>query len=383
MRILFVFLLSVVFSYPVFSQHRGLWVVRHTLLNDTQSGQILPLAEQLNITDLYIQVRALGRTFFQRDSVFTPDDGGTAFNNFKYILQNAHRQNIKIHAWINAFYINLSSAEGHQISLGSAEQKNYILRRANDMAPPDRKALKKGGIEGEFIDPLYQKNLTYIKSLSAYLIDSLGVDGIHLDYFRYPAFNFSFSPAGRTDFILKHYMDPADIYSKNGTMSLQQKYQLDLKYKNYLQNNIKNALRQIQTSIWRKNKKIVLSVAVKANARTAKENYLQNWQDWLRENDCDRIILMNYNNQDSVFYNNIGLIDKDLDKKRIVIGIATYNAEMNTVLQRIKQIESSAFAGYNLFSYNDINKKPTLLLRLKKRQAFLFKAEKTLTRKRE
>jgi len=358
------FLFTIVILLSASSLHRGLWVVRHTLLDDTESNQLVPTAERLKVTDLYIQVRALGRTFFERDSAFTANDTGRAFQNFKSILTHAHKKNIRVHAWINAFFINVSvSGSGSDHPL-SAIQKQYLLRRSVDMAPLSHKELRKAGIEGDFIDPLNQKNLSYIKSLSGYLIDSLQVDRIHLDYFRYPDIKFSFSPAARAEFILKNYCDPVDIYQDNGKLDHEAKYAFSILYTKFLNQNIKNSLKEIKNSIQRDTKKIVLSIAVKANPLTASEIYVQDWQNWLNDGLCNRIILMNYNNQDSVFYQNLNLIHKNLNKNEIVVGIATYNLNMPGILKRIKQVRQSVFEGYSLFSYNDIRSKPQLLYRL-------------------
>ena len=364
MRTALILLFSAVLAMSASSPHRGLWVVRHTLLVDSDSEQVVSSAAQLNITDLYIQVRALGRTFFERDSSFSPNDTGRAFQNFKLILKRAHKNHIRVHAWINAFFVSVSAENSDTNYFQNNTRNNYLLRRAGDSFPVSPKELRNAGIEGDFIDPLNQKNISYIKSLSGYLIDSLHVDGIHLDYFRYPDFMFSFSPAGRTEFILKNYCDPVDIYQNNGKINPQEKYMLNLRYKKFLSQNIKNALVQIKESINRSKQKIVLSIAVKANPQKAEKNYLQDWQSWLHEKLCNRVILMNYNNQDSVFYQNIRLIQHTLNKKNIVMGIATYNLSMNKILQRVEQIARSAFAGYALFSFNDLRTKPELLRRL-------------------
>ncbi len=364
MRITLIVLFSVVLALSASSQHRGLWVVRHTLLDDSESAQLVPTAERLKITDLYIQVRALGRTFFERDSNFAPNDTGKAFRNFKTILKRAHKKHIRVHAWINAFFVNVSIGNSATNYLPNTIKSKYLLRRAGDELPVTHKELRKAGIEGDFIDPLDQKNISYIKSLSRYLIDSLYVDGIHLDYFRYPDFSFSFSPAGRTEFILKNYCDPVDIYLNNGKMYPSEKYLLNIRYKQFLNQNIKNALVQIKKSIQHTNRNIILSIAVKANPVSAKNVYLQNWQNWLHEKLCNRVILMNYNNQDSVFYQNINLVKQKLNKNEIIIGIATYNLSMLKIVQRVEQIGHSGFAGYTLFSYNDILNKPVLMLRL-------------------
>ncbi len=360
MRTILIIICSFVLISQANSNHRGLWVVRHTLLDSPKSEQLVPDAVRLKITDLYIQVRALGRTFFERDSAFTPNMASPAFRNFKNILMLAHKNNIKVHAWINAFFINVSIDNSINNHFFGNEQNKYLLRRAGDLLPPSHKELRKAGIEGDFTDPLNQKNLSYIKSVSTYLIDSLKVDGIHLDYFRYPGFSFSFSPAGRSDFILKYYCDPVDIYLNNGNIDPLHKYTMGIRYKEFLSKNIKTALQEIQKTIQRRNTNVILSIAVKANSVLAEKIYVQNWQSWLREKLCDRIILMNYNNQDSVFYKNLRSIEPDLNKKRIVVGIATYNQEIQKIIERINRIKASAFAGYTLFSYNDIKEKQTL-----------------------
>ena len=341
------------------SSHRGLWVVRYTLLSEQETKDLVITARELNITDLYVQVRALGKIFFVDDALFTEADTGRALKNFKYLLNESHEENIRVHAWINAFYIYSGNPDlAADTHLLATEQK-YLLRTVKHDIPASSNEYKKAGIEGFYIDPINKKNLTHINNLIRYLSHSLSVDGIHLDYFRYPDFKFSFSPAGRTAFILSEYVDPINIY--NPQFGFDSMTLMDKKYKEYLKENIAKSLYAINKSVKDVNKKLELSIAVKPNPLIAKNTYIQDWTSWLEQGLCDKIILMNYNSDDRIFYDNIYLTRQFDNNDKIIVGISTFNQQNVSVIKRLNHIGKSDFAGFTLFSYNDLRLKPDLI----------------------
>ena len=49
------------------------------------------------------------------------------------------------------------------------------------------------------------------------------------------------------------------------------------------------------------------------------------------------------------------LDDRELNKK-IIVGVSTYNQDVNAVVRRLEAVKSGGYAGYSLFSYNYLNR---------------------------
>lgn len=362
-KILFIFIIILTFSTCTSAAPiRGLWVTRFALKDYNEISNIISTAKSLCITDLYVQVRALGQMYGQNGT--DPED-----SPFGLLVKSAQNEKIRVHAWINVLYIwagNSPPQDDHHIYYKAL---NSLVRSSFLVQIPNYKMLKKQGIEGFFIDPGDQQNLLDIKFLISDLIQKYRVDGIHLDYLRYPSFDYSFSPNGRTKFFREYWFDPVDMFKfENDTLSSEilEKYKYASgTYKSFLRQQVTDLLIDLKEYIQQFNKRIELSVAVKPDREIAYNYYFQDWGDWLTNNICDRVVMMNYDTVTTNFINNL---KTDLDEKyqeKIVVGISTYNQDFKAVQDRINITMNMGTAGYAIFSYNYLWEHQSYLRRLK------------------
>lgn len=347
--LLFFLLLTNPFCHASENQ-RAMWVVRYALSSTEEIDNIIYVSERLNITDIYVQVRALGENY---NSSLQKTDVPALFS---LLVQRAKNKNIKVHAWLNTLYIWTGDIEPESKNHIFYRAPNSILRSAADNDIPRYNTLKKEGIEGYFVSPLDSLNLHEVKMFISDLINIYHVDGIHLDYFRYPDIKYSISPHSRTEFMLQNFIDPEKIYSDVSYFTKKRGYQafiyIDEIYREFLRNSMNNMLIQIKNHIHAVNDKIELTVAVKPNLIQARHRYFQDWGAWLKNDLCDKVLLMNYNTDYDTFKQNIRLAQSLQSNDRIIIGISTYNQNENAVRQRVKLVSNMDFAGYALFSYN-------------------------------
>ena len=97
------FFIFILFYSPLLSQN-GLWVVRYALNSSSQCEKLIDAAKSLNVTDIYLQVFAKGQAWYPTKTAFN----SVKLNNeqcFKDIVERAHKNSIKIHAWINVLNI--------------------------------------------------------------------------------------------------------------------------------------------------------------------------------------------------------------------------------------------------------------------------------------
>lgn len=354
----FFFLIDISFA----AKSRGLWVVRYALLEEEEIEHIINSALILKITDLYVQVRASGKLFFQQENNLTHLITNSAAKNFLRLQKKAAHHKIKVHAWLNI--LNIWSSAKKPIN---AEHLFYIshgsvLRRWVDKTT-DITALRKMGIEGYFIDPADPGNFKNLKRIIKLLVEKYNVDGIHLDYFRYPSLQVTSSPSMRTRFILQEYIDPEKIYipwDKKQSDQISYFAEMNIAYKSFLLKSLTNLLANIQLYVNSFPQKIELSIAVKPTPVLAKSNYFQDWAAWLERDLCDKIITMNYAPEAKRFNENLNACSTLNKNNKIIIGISTYNQDENGVLQKIKTVINNNFAGYALFSYNSLQERKML-----------------------
>jgi len=114
---------------------------------------------------------------------------------------------------------------------------------------------------------------------------------------------------------------------------------------------------------------LILSAAVKPNLYQARQRFYQEWDVWLAAGYLDKAIVMNYAKNLKDFAANIDIMYDNLPskyRKKIVMGIATYNQSPDKVVDKIKYTRVTRFSAVSFFSYTVMNKNPLYFESIKK-----------------
>jgi uncharacterized lipoprotein YddW (UPF0748 family) len=351
---LLLFLTSVfVYAQDTFPEKRAIWVVRDALNNPVELQKIVNTAASADITDIYVQVRALGRCYFLSDIEPRASFVSADYDPLNLLIKMCEIYNIRVHAWVNMFYIWSSSQpppeDNHPFNLFP----QYILTKESRTDYAD---LKKAGIEGYFLDPQSIDINKYLLNVLLEVADKYLINGIHLDYFRYPDVEYSFTADSRTNFRLDHFLDPLKLYREPEKFVETRGYgafqQADKEYRQFLGQALSHYLSGIHKMVKEKNNNLELSVAVKPDPVEAKFRYFQDWQNWLQNKSCDYVVLMNYRTEWNDFITVLNQLKDAPGREKIIMGISTYNQNEEAVQKRLKIVRQSGFGGFALFSYN-------------------------------
>jgi uncharacterized lipoprotein YddW (UPF0748 family) len=371
MRLFFVVLLYLIPHFlvgnTIQNERSGLWVVRYAVTTKSDIDKILSTAIELNISDIFFQIRSLGYTYY--NSKWEPKTTNIKgdFDPLEYVIKKSASTGIRIHAWVNMFYV----WAGDQLP----DEKNHIINRDSDYVLrndqfPDYKSLKREGHEGFFLDPKVNTVKNDLLNILREIAGSYDLAGIHLDYFRYPSLAYSFTPASRTIHMFNSIYDPWEIYKSSKIYSEQRGYEVflhaDREYRKSLVDTLNNYLSVITRTVKKLQPDLELSVAVKPDPVQAKHRYFQDWLSWLRYDICDFVVLMNYRTEWLDFDSVLKQLNHRNVKEKIVVGISTYNQNVQAVLKRVEAIREEGFTGYSLFSYNHLIENKTYLLQLQR-----------------
>ncbi len=371
MRFFFMVLLYLIphllIGNTVHGERSALWVVRYAVTTKSDVDRILSTAIELNISDIFFQIRALGHTYY--NSQWEPKAASVEddFDPLEYVIKKSNHSGMRIHAWVNMFYV----WAGDQFP----ENKNHILNKHSDYVLrdgdfPDYKSLRRQGHEGFFLDPkvaaVQDDLLNILREISEYY----DLDGIHLDYYRYPSLAYSFTPASRTMYMMEDIYDPWIIYQSAQTYTEQRGYEVflyaDREYRKSLTGTLSNYLKVISKTIKNIQPDLELSVAVKPDPVIAKHRYFQDWLSWLRNDICDFIVIMNYRTDWQEFNSVLKQLNDRNLKEKIIVGISTYNQDVEAVLKRLEATRDGGFAGFSLFSYNYLHENKEYLMNLQR-----------------
>jgi uncharacterized lipoprotein YddW (UPF0748 family) len=371
MRLFFVVLLYLIphllSGSTLQSERAGLWVVRYAVTTRAEIDKVLATAIELNITDIFFQVRALGYTYYNSQWETKAENIDSDFDPLNYVIQQSKSTGIRIHAWVNMFYV----WAGDQFP----QDKNHILNKHTEAILrngdlPDYENLKREGYEGFFLDPKVIAVQDELLDILREIANSYDLAGIHLDYYRYPSLSYSFTPASRTIYMLENIYDPWQLYQSSQSYAKLRGYEVflhaDREYRNSLTGVLNSYLKTISTEVKNIQPELEISVAVKPDPVEAKHRYFQDWVSWLKSNICDFVVLMNYRTEWSEFNSVLNQLKGRKLKEKIIVGISTYNQDVAAVLKRLEVTRNKGFSGFSLFSYNYLNENISYLQKLRR-----------------
>lgn len=168
---------------------KGLWVPYMEL--DTQQSQdvqktfkknfdeIISTAKQNNINTLIVHTRCYGDSLynskiFPLSHIFTGTQGDHInFDPLEYMIQTAHQNNLKIHAWINPLRISSNSTPQKICETNPCKSKIY----------KNKLIYHKNGI---IYNPGYAEVRQLICEGVKEIMDNYDIDGVHFDDYFYP-----------------------------------------------------------------------------------------------------------------------------------------------------------------------------------------------------
>ncbi len=371
-KILWVFLLFLFLPKGTPAQRSGfqykyLWVVRNTLTSKSKIDQMLDLAQKAHFTDILVQVRGRGDALYQSLLVPTsPLLRHVSFDPLDYVLTQAHRRGIRVHAWVNVYVVwspNQQTAPAGHLIYEHPEWFDHDYSKSD--IPENGRQLVGDPDEGYYLSPNHPEVAPYLLSVFRELVAKYPLDGLHLDYVRYKGAPYGYNPEAIDAYKALTGKDPRKVVLNFRKMPenpvlLSEKSRWD----DYRRKSITQLVSSTHEMLLDVRPDCELSVAVKPDLIQAREKFYQEWDVWLAAGYVDWAFPMNYSSDLHEFARVIDVIYDNLPEKyrnRIIIGIAIYNQPAPDAGDKITYTRITRFPGYSLFSYNTLQKNPFYL----------------------
>ena len=248
----------------------------------------------------------------------------------KNITEAAHRYEIELHAWVILF-----NAEGLPPAM---------LER---LRTEDRLMMDQYGEILPWLCPSHPANRTMLRKKLTTLA-ATEVDGIHLDYIRYPGSRGCYSPASRRAFEQQHTLPvenwPADVIPGG---------KLADAYESFRRNEMTSFLRETVQHLRSNFPDLKISAAVFPTVESAAENS-QDWPQWLQQNLLDFICPMIYTARTAQFQANCESAIKTANKPAHIvpgIGVTADESQLDalSVIEQINAARELNAGGFVLF----------------------------------
>ena len=336
----------------------SLWIVRNSISTPGKIDQLLDMIKDSNIKNLFVQVRGRGDAYYNSGIEPAGYDVQKGFDPLSYLISRTRSTDIRIHAWVNiSFAMNAKDYPGNPEHV-LAKHPDWVTYdyTGRPMTDYSEKDLEQNLLEGYFLDPAIPEVREYYCRIIKDIISRYDIDGIHLDYIRYPfsgysvkykrfMSDFGYNPAARKIFRKKYGIDPVKIDRKNRSKT-------KAAFDGFRTDQITAIVKDISAITKTKDKSIIVSAAVSPRIDISSNAYFQDWPLWLKKGYIDIACIMSYTENAGTFTGYIDSAVKLADKEKIFMGIMVKKeTPIKTVIDEIASAYTTGTAGYIVFSF--------------------------------
>jgi uncharacterized lipoprotein YddW (UPF0748 family) len=353
---------------------RALWVTRTTLSTPDKIGQMVRAAREGGFNTLIVQVRGRGDAYYHSalDPRATELTARQDFDPLAEVLARATPAGLSVHAWINANLVS-SAAEfptsRQHVIYRHPEWLMVPRELAAEMAATDPRSPEYLGrlarwtrarlteVEGLYASPLHPAAAAHVASIAAEIVSNYAVDGLHLDYARFPNADFDYSRSALLQF--KHWLAPylseAERQRVDALELVNPSAYANMfpeRWQSFRQSRITSLVMRVRTAVKQANPAIVLSAAVGPDLATAAGSRMQDWRTWLDQSLVDVLCPMAYTQDVDLFGQQISIARDVAGDRPVWAGVGAYRLSPPATLQHIEAARHAGAAGVVLFSYD-------------------------------
>jgi uncharacterized lipoprotein YddW (UPF0748 family) len=338
---------------------RGLWVVRTALVSPQAVDRVVDEAEEAGLNALFVQVRGRGDAFYR--SSLAPrspllERQPQKFDPLKHLIARARMRRLQVHAWVNvllAAHFGQPLPDGHVLekhpewamvpkSLVTAALVASGPRRLQLIAAAGR---AEGDVEGYYLTPAAPGVTEHLEAVVREIVRAYPVDGLHLDFIRYPGPTFDYSKAmlegfrqrtGGGDLMAQPSAHPAewDAYRRELLTALTTR--------------LTDAARQERPGL-------VLSAAVAPDEAQAVNNKFQDWPRWLATGVLQALCPMTYTPDSRLFSLQLAAVrERTGPTPPLWAGIAAYRLDVAGIVEKVTLARQAGAQGVVLFSHESL-----------------------------
>lgn len=281
------------------------------------------------------------------DSTFIcpmPENGyfiqNPSFNGFdvlKAFISECAKQGIELHGWLPVYRVSYSTSTYYEQSLAAKKPEWLCLNKKG----VDYVANEYGN--GYFIDPSNKEACDYLLSVYEYLLINYKLDGLQLDYIRYPhqtGEHFGYNQGTRDAFEEKYGTDPADIVPNGDLWEEWIDFRCDY---------VTEFVKRIAESVNENSPMTILSCDIAPNLEESRRTHLQDAKKWLEDGIIDIGFPMAYGTNVVQMYSSY-TVDACGDKGFAYIGLGDYGTDV--FINQILDSRKAGADGFAFFSYS-------------------------------
>ncbi|MEM7581003.1 MAG: family 10 glycosylhydrolase [Cyanobacteria bacterium P01_A01_bin.80] len=337
---------------------RAIWLDRGTIVKSRNEQGLARIFDKLKKTGINtVFFETLNSSYTVYPSRIAPQQNPLTrgWDPLASAVKLAKDRGIELHAWVWVF------AAGNQrhnkiLNIDPKYPGPVLASNPNWVGYDNRGKTIPPRQDKPFFDPANPQLRQYLLSLYEEIITKYDVDGLHLDYIRYPFQDpkanrtYGYGIAARQQFQQKWGIDPTKIPSNN--------YQLREKWTAFRTQKVDSFVAEVSQKLRQKKPDIILSAAVFPLPKQERIQKLQqHWELWAMRGDIDLIVPMTYARDTNRFEKlaQPWINSRQLGSTLLVPGIRLLNLPALGTFDQIQLVRDLPTSGYALFAAENLD----------------------------
>jgi uncharacterized lipoprotein YddW (UPF0748 family) len=358
---------------------RALWVTRSSLATPDQISRLVRDAKDSGFNTLLLQVRGRGDAWFTQGLEPRPDalsNSPADFDPLAQTLTQAHAAGLRVHAWINVNLISsavllprdrthivhahpewlmVPRALGRELARMNPRSPAYVTRLAAWARAHETQ------VEGLYSSPVLPDAARHVEAIIDDLAKRYAIDGLHMDYVRYPTAEFDYSASALAAFraSLANDLTALERARLDARQTREPLIYVDTfpkRWADYRRARLSDLVARIRSSLKKHRPHALLTAAVKPDALEAANQRMQDWQDWAARGLLDAICPMAYTDNVTRFSQTVTGATRSAAPQPLWAGIGAYRLDSTQTIAHIQAARAAGARGIALFSYDSLTR---------------------------
>ncbi|MBD2343070.1 glycoside hydrolase family 10 protein [Anabaena subtropica] len=337
---------------------RSVWLDRGTIVragSEQELAKIFDRLAQAGINTIFFETVNAGYTIYPSKVAPQQNPLIRGWDPLASGVKLAHERGMELHAWVWTFAAG--NQRHNELLKISPDYPGPVLAAHPEWANYDHQGkMIPLGQTKPFFDPANPELRQYLLKLYQEIITQYKVDGLQLDYIRYPfqdpaaGRSYGYGKAARNQFQQLTGVDPMTI-SPSQTQLWQQ-------WTAFRTQQVDSFVTQVSQMLRQQRRNLILSVAVFPLPEHERIQKLQQrWEIWARQGDVDLIIPMTYA-QDTVRFQTLAkpwIGSTQLGSTLLIPGIRLLSLPTLGAFDQLQLVRDLPVSGYALFAAENLN----------------------------
>ena len=339
------------------SEIRAMWFDRGTIVKAKSEEDLVKIFDRIALAGINtVFFETLNSSYTIYPSQVAPQQNPLVkgWDPLEAAVKIAHERDIELHAWLWTF---AAVNRRHNTILNLPRHHlGPVLSQRPEWAMTDHQGSRFHYSSGKvFLDPANPEVRGYLQSLIAEIAQNYDVDGIHLDYIRYPfqsptgKLTYGYGKVSRQQFYRETGYDPARLNPYHPLWS---------KWIEFRTEQVDTFVEEVSQQLRQINPDLTLSTAVFPMPKRDRLNKIQQgWETWVRKEWIDMLVPMTYSKDAEQLQSVTSPLLEEFSQGKALLlpGIRLLNMSDVVALDQMQLLRGLSTEGYSLFAAENLN----------------------------